>query len=233
MVQVKKEEVRQAILTAAWQLFSRQTYQRTTLSQIARKAGVSSANLYVYFDSKLDILYAVYEPWMRARLLRVEKQLENVDRPFERLRLLLRALWKEIPAEENGFLNNIIQALSTASKGEQYNSALLEWMEQRIGDMLLLALPPSRRRIVDKSRIAHVLIMALDGYSIHKHVNSRGDADDATIDMIAKLLLGLARIDRVGGGDFPHRLVTRPTDAEQTGSARELAAKSRSPFCRG
>jgi AcrR family transcriptional regulator len=210
MVQVKKAEVRQAILTAAWRLFSRQTYQRTTLSQIARKAGVSSANLYVYFDSKLDILYAVYEPWMRARLLLVEKKLEKIDRPLERLRLLLRALWKEIPAEENGFLNNIVQALSTVSKGEQYNSALLEWMEQRIGDMLLLALPPSRRRIVDKSRIAHVLIMALDGYSIHKHVNPRGDADEATIDMIAKLLLGPARIDRVDGGDFPHRLVNRP-----------------------
>src|SRR5579863_10481582 len=111
MVQVKKAEVRQAILTAAWQLFSRQTYQRTTLSQIAHKAGVSSANLYVYFDSKLDILYAVYEPWMHKRLLLLEAKLQGVERPIDRLRLLLRALWKEIPAEENGFLNNIVQAL--------------------------------------------------------------------------------------------------------------------------
>ena len=138
----------------------------------------------------------------------------NVDRPIERLRLLLRAIWKEIPAEENGFLNNIVQALSTASKGERYNSALLEWMEQRIGDMLLLALPPSRRRIVDKSRIAHVLIMALDGYSIHKHVNPRGDADEATIDMIAKLLLGPVGVARVGSDDLPHRPATRPRRLE-------------------
>jgi len=190
MVQVKKEEVRQAILTAAWRLFSRQTYQRTTLSQIARKAGISSANLYVYFDSKLDILYAVYEPWMHARLLRVETQLKGVDRPLDRLRLVLRALWKEIPAEENGFLNNIVQALSTAAEGEQYKSALREWMEQKIGEMVLTALPPARRRIADKARIAHVLIMALDGYSIHRHLNPRGVADEATIEMVAKLLLG-------------------------------------------
>jgi AcrR family transcriptional regulator len=194
MVQVKKAEVRQAILTAAWQLFSRQTYQRTTLSQIARKAGVSSANLYVYFDSKLDILYAVYEPWMHERLLRVEAQLKNVDRPIDRLRLLLRVLWKEIPAEENGFLNNIVQALSTVERGDRYDTTLLEWMVRKIGDMVLAALPPGRGRIVDKTRIAHVLVMALDGYSIHKHINPRRVADEATIDMIARLLVGSARL---------------------------------------
>jgi AcrR family transcriptional regulator len=193
MVQVKKAEVRQAILAAAWQLFSRQTYQRTTLSQIAHKAGVSSANLYVYFDSKLDILYAVYEPWMHKRLLLLEEQLQGIDRPLERLRLLLRALWKEIPAEENGFLNNIVQALSTAERGQRYKTTLLEWMERKIGDMIVATLPRRRALIIDKARIAHVLIMALDGYSIHKHVNPRGAADEATIDTIARLLLGPSR----------------------------------------
>lgn len=196
MVQVKKAEVRQAILTAAWHLFSRQTYQRTTLSQIAQKAGVSSANLYVYFDSKLDILYAVYEPWMHKRLLLVEAKLQQVEQPIDRLRLLLRALWKEIPAEENGFLNNIVQALSTAERGQRYKTVLLEWMEQKIGDMIVATLPPRRASFVDKARIAHVLVMALDGYSIHKHVNPRGAADEATIDMIARLLLGSTRTAR-------------------------------------
>jgi len=192
MVQVKKARVRQAILAAAWQLFSRQTYQRTTLSQIARKAGVSSANLYVYFDSKLDILYAVYEPWMHERLSRLEAQLKDVDRPIDRLRLLLRALWKEIPADENGFLNNIMQALSTVERGERYKTALLEWMERKIGDMVLAALPPGRGRIVDKTRIAHVLVMALDGYSIHRHIDPHRVVDEGTVDMIARLLLGTA-----------------------------------------
>jgi AcrR family transcriptional regulator len=193
MVQVKKAEIREAILRAALELFSRQTYQRTTLSQIAHKAGVSSANLYVYFDSKLDILYAVYEPWMHKRLLLLEAKLQGVERPIDRLRLLLRALWKEIPAEENGFLNNIVQALSTAESGQRYKTTLLKWMEQKIGDMLGATLPPRRALIVDEARMAHVLVMALDGYSIHKHVNPRGTADEATIDMIARLLLGPRR----------------------------------------
>jgi AcrR family transcriptional regulator len=190
MVQVKKEAVRQAILAVAWRLFSQQTYQRTTLGEIARQAGISSANLYVYFDSKLDILYAVYEPWMRERVKRLEAQVAKVDRPLERIRLILRALWKDIPAEENGFVNNIVQAISTVAEGEQYRSELLDWVERKIGRMIRDALPPSRRRIVDRVRIAHVLMMALDGYSIHYHINPRGAADEDMIKHMAKLLIG-------------------------------------------
>jgi AcrR family transcriptional regulator len=192
MVQVKKDKIRQAILTAAWQLYSRQSYRTTTLSQIARKASISDANLYSYYNSKLDILYAVYEPWMRRRLTQLEAQIDSVDQPLERLRLVLRTLWKEIPAEENGFVNNIVQALSSVEKDEKYKAALLDWMELKISKMVRNALPVARRAVMDKARIAHVLVMALDGYSIHNRVNPRGVADDATIDAMAKILLGVS-----------------------------------------
>jgi AcrR family transcriptional regulator len=190
MAQVKKPQARAAILDAALGLFRRQSYHATTLAQIAREAGMSSANLYVYFNSKLDILYAVYEPWMHARLNLLQEKVKRVDAPLERLRLVLRALWKEIPAEENGFVNNIVQALSTAGAGEKYKPALLHWMEDRIGAMVREALPLARRGAVDNARLAHLMVMALDGYSIHNHINPRGVADEATIDAMANLLLG-------------------------------------------
>ena len=190
MVQVKKPKARAAILDAAQGLFRRQSYHTTTLAQIARAAGMSTANLYVYFDSKLDILYAIYEPWMHARLEVLQQKVNRTDLPLQRLRLILRTLWRDIPAEENGFVNNIVQALSTAGPGETYKPALLNWMEERIGGMIREALPTERRRVVEKTRLAHVLVMALDGYSIHNHINPRGVADNATIDAIANLLLG-------------------------------------------
>ena len=116
--------------------------------------------------------------------------MKRVDVPRERLRLVLRTLWKEIPAEQNGFVNNIVQALSTASRGEKYQPVLLNWMEERISAMIRDALPPARRAVVDEARLAHLMVMALDGYSIHNHINPRGVADDATIDAMANLLLG-------------------------------------------
>jgi AcrR family transcriptional regulator len=192
MVQVKKPQARAAILDAAQRLFRRQSYHTTTLAQIARAAGMSTANLYVYFDSKLDILYAVYEPWMHARLELLQQKVNRTDLPLARLRLILRTLWRDIPAEENGFVNNIVQALSTAGPSETYKPALLNWMEERIGGMIREALPPARRSVLDKARVAHVLVMALDGFSIHNHINPRGVADNATIEAMAGLLLGKA-----------------------------------------
>lgn len=190
MVQVKKPWVRDTILAAALRMFQRQSYEATTLAQIAREAGVSSANLYVYFASKLDILYAVYEPWMRKRIARLEEDLARTEAPFERLRLVLRTLWKDIPAEENGFVNNIVQALSTADPKTKYDPALLDWMEERIGAMLCGALPEARQPQVHAARLAHMLVMTLDGYAIHNHINPRGVADDATIDAMARMLQG-------------------------------------------
>jgi AcrR family transcriptional regulator len=196
MVQVKKPQARAAILDAAQRLFRRQSYHTTTLAQIARAAGMSTANLYVYFDSKLDILYTVYEPWMHARLDALQQKVNRTDLPMERIRLILRTLWRDIPAEENGFVNNIVQALSTAGPGEIYKPALLNWMEERIGVMIRDALPPQRRGVIDKTRLAHLLVMALDGYSIHNHINPRGVADKATIDAMAGLLFGTAQQPR-------------------------------------
>ena len=190
MVQVKKPQARAAILDAAQRLFRRQSYHTTTLAQIARAAGMSTANLYVYFDSKLDILYAVYEPWMHARLDLLQKKVKQTDAPLQRVRLILRTLWRDIPAEENGFVNNIVQALSTAGPGETYKPALLNYMEERIGAMIREALPAARRSVVDKTRLAHLLVMALDGFSIHNHINPGGAADNATINAMASFLLG-------------------------------------------
>jgi hypothetical protein len=89
MVQVKKPAVRDAILSAAYRLFRDQGYNGTTLSEIAQKAGVSTANLYSYFRSKFDILYCIYDPWLHDRFRRLEQELNGIRDPKRRLRHLI------------------------------------------------------------------------------------------------------------------------------------------------
>ncbi len=57
MAQVKKIEVRDRILAAATQLFAERGYARATVSQIAKAAGTAPSNVYVYFSSKLEIVF--------------------------------------------------------------------------------------------------------------------------------------------------------------------------------
>ena len=77
MAQVKKAHVREAILDSARRLFEKKGYVATTTAQIARAAKVSEANLYVYFNSKFDVLMALYEPWIRERIHRLEGRIES------------------------------------------------------------------------------------------------------------------------------------------------------------
>lgn len=190
MGQVKKPEVRDAILKTALRLFSKKGYVRTTLEDIARGADVSSANVYVYFRSKLEILYAIYDPWMRERLGALEARLKENAAPEEKLRLLLITLWRDMPAEKNGFVNNIMQAISSATPRDRYKPHLLKWMEQHLDRMLRAALPPKRQAKLAKARLAHLLVMAFNGYIIYHHISPRAPLDDDTVDAVCAMLLG-------------------------------------------
>jgi AcrR family transcriptional regulator len=189
MAQVKKVEVRAAILGAADALFSERGYNATTLAHIASEAGISTANLYVYFGSKLDILYSIYEPWLRERLIELDCDLKRMRSPQRRVRRLVHALWCEIPSAKNAFANNFIQAIATASAEEGYRPELLRWVETRITDMLHEALPPARRDVAQRA-IARMLVMAFDGFVIARHLDPNRECDEATIELMVALLLG-------------------------------------------
>src|ERR1019366_8522633 len=60
MAQVKKAEIRDSILAAAGALFTEHGYARATVNQIAKAAGIAPSNVYVYFESKLKIMFAIY-----------------------------------------------------------------------------------------------------------------------------------------------------------------------------
>lgn len=53
-----RERTRQEIETAALELMEARGYQATTVEEIARRAGVSSATVFRYFPAKEDMLFA-------------------------------------------------------------------------------------------------------------------------------------------------------------------------------
>ena len=189
MAQIKKAESREAILAAAFDLFATRGYGATTLAAIASSAGMSTANVYIYFGSKLEILYEIYTPWMQARLEDLEAGLSEIRDPRKRLQRLLQTLWCDIPAEQNGFAINMMQAISTVAPDDGYKPTLLQWMEQRLAAMIGALLPPTRRR-TDTAALAHLIVMALDGFIIFRHLAPAGTQHDEVINTMCSLILG-------------------------------------------
>jgi len=167
MSQTKKQDVREAILAAAFRLFSAQGYSDTSIPAIAREAGISTANVYVYFRSKMDILYTLYEPWLKERLDRLERSLKKIAAPQARLERLLAILWRDLPRENNGFAKNIMQALSTTGGGDDYSPHLRELFQGRVAALLAECLSVSA---AESQVIAGIVLMAFDGFAMNVHL---------------------------------------------------------------
>lgn len=198
MAQVKKAAVRDAILASALAQFAERSYAGTTLADIAAGAGVATSNIYVYFGSKLDVLFAVYQPWLVERLDRLQDELAAVEDPRARLGRILLALWRDIPADGNGFAHNLMQAISSLAPEDRYSRELLLLAEQRVSALLRDCLPPSRHALVEGDRLAHLLFMAFDGFVINQRLNGPSRRVEAIVDMVAGLLLPEPGSD--GGG---------------------------------
>ncbi len=205
MVQVKKPAVREAILGSAMRLFSARGYAGTTLADIAAGAGITPSNVYRYFRSKLEILFALFEPWFAAHLDRLEARLVRIATPEARLRAILRALWHEIPAADNGFNNNLIQALATATPQEGYSRDLLLEMEKRFSALLRAHLPPARRHLARGNLLAHALFMAADGFAMNVKLKAEAPPVEAVIDLVCGLLIDGAPAPRPARGKRPSR----------------------------
>jgi AcrR family transcriptional regulator len=190
LAQVKKPKLRSAILKSASRRFARYGYVNTTLAELARDTGISTANLYSYVRSKLDILYAIHDGWLRKRIASLEQEVSALDSRRDKLGHLLRSLWRDLPREKNGFLNNMMEALSSVTPSDGYQPALLRWLEASIDRMLWDALPASRRDLLRDARLGHFVVMAFDGYIIYRHTHPHAQFNDATVDAMCSMLLG-------------------------------------------
>ena len=190
MVQVKKVEVRESILEAATQLFVEKGYVGTSASDIGQRAGVAPSAIYTYFESKLDLFYQVYSPWLKTRLDRLESELKSVSGHRTKVRHIVEAIWREIPNEQNFFANNLMQAVSTATPADHYNGELLEWCEQRVARMLKAAEPKPLHALNHYISLAHVLFMSFNGFVVGAYLGVRNDKTLPAIEAMTDLIVG-------------------------------------------
>lgn len=103
---------REALLDAAVELFAERGYDRTTVRDIAGRAGVNQALLFRYFGSKEALFAAVVaregrdklaagpENELFARILRAVLDVSHTAHPDNALRIMLRSSGEDVAASE-------------------------------------------------------------------------------------------------------------------------------------
>ena len=189
MAQVKKEEVRNAILESARVLFSRDGYHATTLNAIAKRAKLGVGNIYLYFPSKLHLLYDIYRPWFQSWISDLEAEVNAMRTPQQKLKKLLVGLWHDFPAHNPGLANSLMEALSSNAAEDGKPNDLLKWTERQVTKCLAAILPEDKHDLLDGDDLAHVLMMAQDGFIInYRWGDIRGV--DALVNKIGRIIFG-------------------------------------------
>jgi AcrR family transcriptional regulator len=182
MPQVKKEDIRLAILEASHALFLEKGYVDTTMVQIAKRAGISHANIYSYFTAKLQVFFCVYERWFKARIANLEADVMAAHGSHARMRTLLRGLLVDMPQLDNGFSHNLVQALATVSAGDPYDPSLLQWFRERLSGMLAASAPSLARDGVRRARLVDMVVLTFDGCLVNHHINPASLPDVAMLE---------------------------------------------------
>ena len=84
-------DVRDQIVTAATEHFSRYGYGKTTVSDLAKAIGFSKAYIYKFFESKQAIGEVICANCLREIETEVRAAVDEAERPPEKLRRMLKA----------------------------------------------------------------------------------------------------------------------------------------------
>ncbi len=85
------------ILNAACELFVKNGYHQTTLSSIAKAAGIGQGTLYYYFPTKDEIFWGVYELLISQMEKKIESRLNKITSPQQQLSEMLKILFFNFP----------------------------------------------------------------------------------------------------------------------------------------
>ncbi len=92
--QVEEGPTRQAIVDSARHLFEHQGYERTSVQQIATRAGLTKGAFYHHFKSKLDLLAQIEEEYVDTELAMVSQAVLSEPDPRRRIEAVIRGiLW--------------------------------------------------------------------------------------------------------------------------------------------
>ena len=89
------------ILEAAVKIFAEQGFFQSTVSQIAKEAGVADGTIYLYFKNKEDILVQFYSYKARQVFARFREEVDGADTAVEKLRKLIYRHLEEFQNDKN------------------------------------------------------------------------------------------------------------------------------------
>jgi AcrR family transcriptional regulator len=187
---------REQILAAALTCFSRDGFHQTTMADIVRESGLSQGTLYLYFESKGDLIAAIADDRHR-REAALNALAEGEQTPLQTILLLSRLYASRLsdPADIDG-LRVSVQGWAEALRNERVKTGVLEGVRLARGALVRIIRRGQKRgtfsKKLDAAAAARVLIAIFQGFVLQAALEPDQDLDSCftMIDvLVPKLLL--------------------------------------------
>ena len=158
--------VREQIVEAAEEHFSRYGYEKTTVSDLARAIGFSKAYIYKFFDSKQAIGEAICSKTLSAIVAAVDEAVAGATSPTEKIRRMFNTLTET--SVSLFFNDRKLYDIAASAAGEGWPSARA--YAQRIRETLMEIVREGREtgefeRKTPLDETVHAIYLVLQPYA--------------------------------------------------------------------
>jgi len=187
----KSETSRRQVLEAAVRALAKRGYAKTSVSDIARAAGMSKGAVHYHFESKDDLIAKVLEHCAGATRERVREAWDSPGQPAERIRRVVHEM-RQMRKEGSQELR-VLADLATQGMHDARLRALLRRIFETNRREIVSYLEDSLETIglrpkVPVHIVTRLLVGALDGLAMHDYFDPPEPGDDALMEQVLETI---------------------------------------------
>ena len=185
---------RDLILRAATRVFAQSGFHQSQVADVAKVAGVAAGTVYLYFQSKDDLLVSIFEQTVKARLEEGRAAVSDVSDPSERLRRFARLHLGMLGRDRNLAIVFQVELRQSVKFMERFSSTLLQ---EYLGQIRLAIEEGQKkglfRRDINATAVAKMFFGALDEMATNWMLSRRRYNLESDADTVVDLFLDGAR----------------------------------------
>ena len=193
VTQQYKLELREKIIKAAIDAFSKYGFDRTRMDDVAKTADLSKGTIYLHFKSKEDLFYAICENNLaeaKQQILTMFAKKEDLVSEIERFYDVFR---KKKTTNERVFFETIAESARNAELRKALYKQRMNIFETAVGWVNLQIERGFFRKNIDANAIAVGLVSLYDGLTVNKLLGVSEDYNKkAWVETIRAIIIGIS-----------------------------------------
>ena len=193
VTQQYKIEIREKIIKAAIDAFSKYGFDRTRMDDVAKTADLSKGTIYLHFKSKEDLFYAICENNLAEAKQQISTMFAKKEDLVSEIERFYDVFRKKKTTNERVFFETIAESARNAELRKALYKQRMNIFETAIGWVNLQIERGFFRKNIDANAIAVGLVSLYDGLTVNKLLGVSEDYNKkAWVETIRAIIIGIS-----------------------------------------